>query len=107
MSTSVDEHMAGGVVLWIDPDQYPDEAFPVGFPFRVEQVFGWYSYGRSMWVRGMILDATTWECIRYANIAGVPLNQPRARYPLPRRAIGRVEAPAPLMGPPPGYRRVI
>lgn len=108
-----------GDVLWIDPAVHALPERPGGFAFRVQHLLGWGDPGRTVWVRGRLVDD------RGAPLQSLtlclPTNQPRA-VPAPR--VPRHAAPAypagtpaddtsnhrsdddlGLVGPPPGFAR--
>jgi hypothetical protein len=108
-----------GEVLWIDPAVHDVPELPGGFAFLVQGLLGWGDPGRTVWVRGALIDGRGTP-LRSLTLC-VPTNQSRA---VPATRVPRHAAPANagdipagnsahhrtdddlgLVGPPPGYAR--
>ena len=103
-----------GEVLWIDPAVHGLPGLPDGFAFLVQGLLGWGDPGRTVWVRGALIDCrgTPFRLLTLC----VPTNQPRAervtrvpRHAAPARAgyssDHGTDNDLGLIGPPPGYAR--
>jgi hypothetical protein len=108
-----------GDVLWIDRAVHGVPELPDAFAFLVQNVLGWADPGRTVWVRGMVIDGHD-TAARLLTLC-VPTDQPR---PTPTTRAPRHAAPihpagvtavaganrrtgddSGLVGPPPGYQR--